>query len=271
MVRLNSKGEVVHNAKFSGNILDVLSNILAEELERFDDDQDVYLLDPMAGVGGIMDIAYNHPNVLHTTMVEIEKEWADVAASKVSYPHTMGRVFNADFLEWATEQDMMDYDIVMTSPTYGNRMADSHTPGPNDKSVRNTYRHVLERPLTEGSSAGMQWGDEYRVFHEEAWAQVYNLLAPTGIFVLNVKDHIRKGVKQPVCAWHSRLCQNIGFTLTHYYEIPVKGNRQGENGEVRVDNEMVYVFRKPAMDLTKAALKWTQPKIRGIDRQGDAT
>lgn len=259
MVRLNSNGEVVHNAKFSQTILDTMNEVLLEEIGRFGEGEDVYILDPMAGVGGVTSIANNYPQV-HVTMVEIEREWADVAATKV----INGKVVHADFLKWANYEGEGGYDIIITSPTYGNRMADSHTPGEADKSVRNTYRHVLERPLTDGSSAGMQWGDEYREFHTRAWAAVYALLSPTGIFVLNVKDHIRKGQKQPVCAWHKSLCTALGFTLVCYYEIPVKGNRQGQNGEVRVDNEMVYVFRKPAMDLTKAASKWSQPRLRGM-------
>ena len=259
MVRLNSKGEVVHNAKFSRSILEVMDQVLRDEVGRFGEDQDVHVLDPMAGVGGITDITDNYSQVV-LTMVEIEQEWADVAGRKIGYPH---RIFNADFLSWASDKDGFDYDIIMTSPTYGNRMADSHTPGIADKSVRNTYRHVLERPLTDGSSAGMQWGDEYRQFHSTAWFYVYDLLTPTGIFVLNVKDHIRKGVKQPVCTWHKNQCIRLGFALEQEIAIPVKGNRQGQNGEVRVDNEMVYVFRKPPMDLTKAATKWTQPRLRG--------
>jgi hypothetical protein len=110
----------------------------------------------------------------------------------------------------------------------------------------------------------MQWGDEYRQFHQAAWLAVYDLLSPTGIFVLNVKDHIRKGVRQPVTKWHQVTCQAFGFVLERYYTIPVKGNGQGENGQVRVDNEMVYVFRKPAMNLDVAQSKWTQPKLRGV-------
>ena len=262
MVRLNSKGEVVHNAKFSRTILDTMNEILAEELARFDDDVDVYVLDPMAGVGGIMEIADNHPQTI-VTMIEIEEEWADVARLKAIPPD---RVIHTDFLKWAESQEPMEWDVVITSPTYGNRMADSHTPGPDDHSTRNTYRHVLGRPLTKGSSAGMQWGEEYRDFHTVAWSAVYDLLAPTGIFVLNVKDHIRGGVKQPVCMWHKNLCIARGFQLHCYYEVPVKGNRQGQNGQVRVDNEMVYVFRKPAMDLSKAATKWTQPRFRGMQK-----
>lgn len=260
MVRLNSKGEVQHNAKFSRTVLDTMNQVLMEELERFDDDQDVYLLDPMAGIGGVLEITDNHPQVM-VTMIEIEGEWADAARSRAIPPDS---VIHTDFFNWAKGREPMEWDIIMTSPTYGNRMADSHTPGPDDHSTRNTYRHVLERPLTEGSSAGMQWGDEYREFHTKAWTAVYDLLTPTGIFVLNVKDHIRKGVKQPVCTWHRKLCETLGFTLQCYYEVPVKGNRQGQNGEVRVDYEMVYVFRKPAMDLSKAATKWTQPRLRGI-------
>ena len=58
------------------------------------------------------------------------------------------------------------FDAICTSPTYGNRMADHHEA--RDGSPRDTYRHVLGRPLTPGNSGALHWGDgiageEYRL------------------------------------------------------------------------------------------------------------
>lgn len=58
------------------------------------------------------------------------------------------------------------FDVVATSPTYGNRMADHHEA--RDDSDRGTYRHRLSRPLHPSNSGAMQWGEEYRSIHEKA-------------------------------------------------------------------------------------------------------
>jgi hypothetical protein len=89
---------------------------------------------------------------------------------------------------------------------YGNRMADHHIA--HDGSPRHTYRHVLGQPLTPGNSGALQWGDgiagrsgageEYRALHVAVWTEARRVLKPRGIFVLNVKDHIRGGVVGPL-------------------------------------------------------------------------
>ena len=137
-------------------------------------------------------------------------------------------------------------------------MADHHDA--KDDSKRNTYRHTLGRELTPGSSAEMQWGPEYRRFHQLAWAEVYDLLVPGGYFLLNVKDHIRKGVKQPVSAWHKAACLKAGFQQLDHLLISVTGNRQGENGQVRVDAENLYVMQKPWQEIQ--GVKYSEGALR---------
>ena len=41
------------------------------------------------------------------------------------------------------------------------------------------------------------------LLHVAVWTECRRVLKPGGIFVLNVKDHIRKGVLQEVTKWHS--------------------------------------------------------------------
>jgi len=64
-------------------------------------------------------------------------------------------------------------DCIVTSPTYGNRMADSHNA--KDSSKRITYTHQIGRKLTEGNTGKMQWGDKYRTKHIDCYNNFYNI------------------------------------------------------------------------------------------------
>ena len=232
---------IKHNAKFTRNITDEITMLI----EKLSSSSVSRVLDPMGGVGGIFDIHSIEADGKYryqVDMVEIEHEWAVAATMHPLAEAGTDNVYEADFLTWEPAAYWL-YDFVVTSPTYGNRMADHHEA--KDGSKRNTYRHTLGRQLTDGSSASMQWGDDYRDFHEDAWTKVWDLLAPGGYFIVNVKDHIRKGEKMPVSAWHRGLLLSLGFELVDTRNLKVRGNRQGRNGQVRVDNEQVYVFKKP--------------------------
>lgn len=214
-------------------------------------DKDIwYVLDPFGGPGGIFDIHtlegdYDAGELaFYITSVEIEEEWAEVARHHPRYRDGYDHVHAMDFFDFAiAPQHREAFDLVITSPTYGNRMADHHDA--KDGSVRNTYKHKLGRDPSPNSSAVMQWGPEYRDFHRHAWEEVFDLLEPGGYFLLNVKDHIRKGDKQPVSAWHRATAESVGFTLRRTRQPGVRGNRQGENHEARVDHENIFIFQKP--------------------------
>lgn len=49
----------------------------------------------------------------------------------------------------------------------------------------------------------MQWGRNYCEFHDRAWAEAVRVLKPGGLFMLNIKDHIRGGRRQRVTLWHA--------------------------------------------------------------------
>lgn len=134
------------------------------------------------------------------------------------------------------------FDTVLTSCTYGNRMADHHEA--TDGSRRNTYRHALGRALHPENSGAMQWGADYRAFHVAAWAEVRRVLSPGGVFVLNVKDHIRRGAVVAVTDWHIEALTAAGFVLVAHERIACPGNRYGQNGASRVAYESVIKFQK---------------------------
>lgn len=244
-----------HPAKFSSGILDALTNIVSDEIrEGVRVRERTMMFDPFGGVGGLFLIADRARRVtghedLWANIVELEPEWAAMAEWTRKALGVNGHVNQADFFEYARPlrnvgELGVGYDMVVTSPVYGNRMSDHHDPSPRDKSTRNTYRHKLGRPLTDGNAGMIQWGERYRGFHLRAWANIWNLLNPGGLFVLNVKDHVRRGHVEQVSAWHEETCRGLGFVLEDTRQIEVTGNGFGANGQSRVPFENLYLFRK---------------------------
>lgn len=204
---------VRHPAKWSENVRDVLY----QQLERY---QPARTLDPFAGISHGME----WPGLVRS---ELEPEWATQ--------------LQADALHLPFPNNT--FDCLMTSPTYGNRMADHHNA--RDTSKRNTYRHTLGRPLHPNNSGQLQWGDKYKTFHSNAWAECLRVLKPTSIVLLNVSNHIRKGEEIPVVGFHLASWWNVGYRPTKIINIPTPRNRFGQNGDVRVAHEYLLVLESP--------------------------
>ena len=111
--------------------------------------------------------------------------------------------------------------------------------------MRHSYTHDLGRRLHDSNSGAMQWGDEYRSFHEEAWAEATRVLRPGGRFVLNIKDHIRVGRYQDVTAFHLRVLTDLGLTIAAVRPVVTRSLRYGENSGLRVDAELVIALDMP--------------------------
>ncbi len=211
-----------HPATFSDPILDKI----AEHVAGAD-----VVLDPFAGTGRVHELRSR--GVDKTIGIELEAEWAD------KHPDTL----HGDAIELMGEMESSSVDAIATSPTYGNRMADHHNA--TDESVRLTYKHTLGRDLTDGNSGGMQWGPEYRAFHEDAWAEAVRTLKPGGTFTLNIKNHIRDGEIQRVAEWHiNTLMLEHQLELVALDIIPTRGLAAGANTDLRTGFEIVATFRK---------------------------
>lgn len=214
-----------HCATFSDPVL----NKIADWLRRYVPVGNT-VLDPFAGTGKVHFFAPEWD----TKGVEIEPEWADMH----------NRTIQGDALDLPFSPGTID--AIVTSPCYGNRMADTYL-GDAKGSKRYTYTTALGRLPTDGSAATMQWGPEYRAFHEQAWTEASRVLAPGGHFILNISDHIRAGVVQPVTTWHVATICHIGMKMLDIVPIRTRRQRHGANGSLRVDNEWLVLFAKDRM------------------------
>jgi SAM-dependent methyltransferase len=191
-------------------------------------------LDPFAGVGRVHTLFEGRKT--ESVGVEIEPEWADQHPNNI-----VGNALHLDFPD-------AYFDAIITSPCYGNRLADHHDA--KDKSHRYSYRHVLGHTVHPDSSAKMQWGKRYRAFHEEAWTEALRVLRPDSIFVLNSSNHIRGGEEQLVTEWHVNWFLAHGCCVLDFDTVRTSRLRDGANRDARAHYENVIAFRFVAPVLT---------------------
>lgn len=213
-----------HPAKFSDALLPVFASMLKGNEK---------VLDPFGGTGKIYSLLQWHPNLI-IDAVEIEKEWATLDPRT-----TLG-----DALALAWENNY--FDVILTSPVYGNRMSDSlRVPKSTWKKDHKyiTYAQFLGKKLSPNNGGSLQWGNKYRDFHVKAWAEAKRVLKNNGTFILNIKNHIRKGEEQLVTEWHIETLESIGFKLLDQVKIDTPSMKFGQNGNKRVSYESVLKFR----------------------------
>lgn len=218
---------VKHPAKFSDPILERIGDLL-----------DYHgwphrVLDPFAGTGRVHDLGvdpdFDLPWRPQTVGVEIEPEWASLHAGTI-VADTLALPF-AD----AT------FDGMVTSPCYGNRLADAHNA--QDGSIRHSYTHDIGRKLHPNNSGQFQWGPKYWEFHDAAWSECLRVLGPDALVIVNVSNHIRGGVEQLVTEWHLQWFLAHNCRILDLDRVCTQRLRHGANREARARYENLLVLR----------------------------
>lgn len=208
-----------HPARYSPQLIPHFSRLLAGQ-ER--------VLDPFAGTGERLLSIYPQ-----AYLNEIQYKWACATRR--------GVVGNVLALPYPTGY----FQVLITSVTYGNRLADRFKDGqPHKHYKRHTYTHYYGEPLHQDNTGQMQWGKKYRRLHYKAMFEIWRVLEPGGRYILNVSDHIRNKRVIPVARFHRLLAQMLGFRLIESVEVKTPRQRHGENGQARVACEWIYVFEK---------------------------
>ncbi len=227
---------VKHPAKYSGPLL--------SHLARFVDGA-WSILDPFAGTGRVGLIRQHLVAWPDAAICAIELEPAWAAECKGN---------DCDFVATGDARHVRrlfcrHFDAVVTSPAYGNRMADAANWAPGRK--HSTYTSAIRQTvgddaanLQPGNAGAMQWGDEYRALHREVWAEMWEAIEAGGRLVLNVADHYRDGELQRVPEWHVSVLLALGFVLRDWIDVPTARYGFGANAELRAP-ELVILFEKP--------------------------
>lgn len=207
-----------HPATYPQAVLDVFEDIIPSGST---------VLDPFGGIGGI------HRLDRDTFAIEIEPEWAQIDPRT-----TLGDARNIAALFPGRL-----FDVIATSPAYGNRLADAFYNAA-DPEARHSYALDLGRPLTAGNGAGLHFDTdgEYERLHEEVWAAAVGALREGGLFLLNCKDFARDGKIMPVTGWHVGTLTDLGLRAIDLRTIPVAGLSHTTAAKL---SELVVVFEKP--------------------------
>jgi hypothetical protein len=220
-----------HPAPFSDSVLGAIIDLVEEEALR-NQVRGLRILDPFAGIGKIHELQqFGH----RTVGLEIEEEWA------MQHPSTIC----TDLFRYRPRKK---FDALITSPCYGNRMADHHNA--RDGSHRRTYKHYLGRDVSENSAGAMAWGEQYRDFHRAFIFRSMQWVNPGGLYVINMKNH-RKTVDGEVVEmkvsewWLTAMTMLEGMYLHSVVPIATPGYRFGSNSESRAEHEFLLVCRTP--------------------------
>jgi tRNA G10 N-methylase Trm11 len=249
-----------HPARFSPSLLPVLRRHLA--------DVNGLICDPMGGPGGIYSIA--RPDQF-TVCVDIEPEFAEAAADERRRASVPGMVYCGDSRDLATLTGGKMFDAIVTSPAYGNRLADGYRPTASCSS----YAQSLKRPVDPANGGGLHWwpdqrGDRYRTLHAEIADAAVTSLCPGGRFVLNVSDFykvLRTGEpsqRMRVVAWWVETLLTLGLDLYAFERVETPRLTRGENRH-RFPYEVVASFTKPTdveRQVTSTTRKTTDRKAR---------
>jgi hypothetical protein len=190
-------------------------------------------LDIMGGTGRIGLLKEINPLITKTISNELEKEWAIQGIENKVDEIIIGDAKNLK----------LSVDCIITSPPYGNRMADNFKPS-KPSSMRKLYAGDLGRTPSNGSVCCKHFNRGYEEIIKEIYDNVIKNVQHD-LFILNVSNFIRKFKEVDVISWYLNYFKENGYYLKYRYDIVTRRQRGvGANAHLRVPTEFIGVFSK---------------------------
>lgn len=225
--------KVWHPAKFSARCIAEIAFLI----ERYRPaGRPGRVLDPFAGVGGVHGL---QAHGWETVGVEEIGLWAD------EHPDTI-HGDSTDLCPGLFAPET--FDLVVTSPTWGNGM-NQRSPHPNAGSgKRYSYADAAGQVMSATNTAGARFGKtdrgEYRKLHLRIWPQVARVLRPGGVLVLNSRDSTNGPEIRDATGWHVERLQAQGMRLGTFSTVDAPGLRYGERRRWVGDGELLILLHK---------------------------
>jgi hypothetical protein len=224
-----------HPAPFSDSIMEKLRELIA--------DWEGPLLDPYAGIGRVHELGRDD-----TMGIEIEEEWADTHERTLWGDSSTLRVTAHDAKMMTVDEPhrsspQLGYEWlrpngIVTSPDYGNRMADQYLGTPEERRRRDeegvmprrrSYAISLGRKLTPGNAARYGFGDDYCATHTRIFTAVTDVCNPGARLALNVSDHFAAYTRIYVTSWWVEMVASLGWYVERMIPVGTKRFRDGAN------------------------------------------
>lgn len=214
-----------HPAQFSDQLLDPLS----KAIRRFEVDGHVDVVDPFCGPGvKLYDLCQLQSWTLHGMDIEAWDDRADGVS--------VGDATNEEC--WIELTEGLENPVMVTSPTYGNGLNDSHDA--KDDSKRFTYRNALGRQLNPMNSGryGIRQGRKAWRTYWRIHSLAMDYPARMGIpAIINVKAFIHAGEVIDLPSMWEVLLVAKGYYIERVEKVETPGIRYGQNADQRVDYE----------------------------------
>lgn len=217
--------KVPHPAKYSDELLPVLAKYCYG-----------HVLDPMGGVGKAGLLKRYNPDILSVTINELEKEWAEQSSE-----HGVDNVIVGD-----AKKITGSFDCIVTSPPYGNRMADNFKAS--NLTRRKMYVGDLGRNVSNGSVCCFHYGDKY----QKAMIEIYDSILQNcqfQRFILNISNFIRQFKEVNVSDFFVAYFLGKRFNLTAHERVITRRQKGvGANTALRIPYENIFVFQREGSD-----------------------
>ncbi len=211
-----------HPAKYSTELLPVLAKYCYGDI-----------IDIMGGTGKAGLLKQFNEKIKTVTINELESEWAIQAKQ-----NGVDTIITGD-ARTVTGR----FNVIVTSPPYGNRLADNFKPSQHD-SKRRMYAGDLGRAPSNGSTCCSHFGRGYESQMIDIISRAIKNIIHDRI-VWNTSNFIRDFKEVDIFSFYKRVFESLGYKIVARERVSTKRHRGvGANTHLRVEYEDIVAWER---------------------------